>query len=501
MLKIESLIGSKYEYAMSYFHSHFSEMIRECFGINNIVMAYLFGSIIRKYANFTPGSGADLDMFVCLEDDTPDLKLKISNFRSWYKDFHVSHGLSADLEYPGEVMMRSQLDCALSRQSTVNIKFHNNSLETLDTVSWAPMIIEKSLKKIGKEKDILKYQKLCNYDKKWIESVLNKLEFCIPPQEMFHRLARFFIPWIREFSSYLAKTIDLKYDQHYGYYCPIKTTHLDLYNAISYFCESNPIITENNQKKLRQWKNRIIIDFMDDIDISAFSVFLSNPESILSAYHLCEKYSKSYDKNFQLVKDKNHIQYRIAGFTLKWQKEIITDLRYNHPIDIASYTMRGIIDWYHKENKRIFNIQIPRKNILMFQRRKILLQAIKEVSNLTDIIKKYGVETEEELDFVFSDEYDPSYLYKNKKMILDKLHLNLPTLQKKEWALVLDEASNIYFQNDIISTINKILELIMKTPSEYSDPFQKYQAVQRLIDYISNNNKDIYVLYQKLDLY
>lgn len=451
----EDLTNKTYDYAMEYFQRHFENTVNEIFGEENIAMAFIFGSIIRGYSSYKAGYNADLDMFICLDDNTPNKEQKISNFRKWYTEFHLAHGLKPDDKWPGEIMTVSELDTALERQNKIQLKLHHNSDQTLDTVAWAPMIVEPSLKKLGNPSEIKRYQDWCTYSKAWIKQVMDILDNKMPSQEMFHRTGRFITPWLRGLINELEDKVNLQYSSKRGYYCPSGTNQNYLHKVLNEYSNSNPIKTINDPKELRKLKYNIIVDQHDGVDIKAASVFLSNPAFLIYNPEEYPKYKKpvsifsntSVDskiereiQNISILFNSQNDNDELYLLPLKWKKEIIEDLVSSHPNDIASYTIRGIIDWYHLEDEREFEIRVPPERCTFLQNARKLKSAFEQYSDILTIKKS---QTEQ-----------------------PKINVDLSKVSDDEWNKISSGQYDIYNLSDSVSAACLIIEGITGTSLE-----------------------------------
>ena len=468
----EDLTNKSYEYAMEYFQRHFQNSVYEIFGKDNVAMAFLFGSVVRGYSSYKPGHNTDLDMFVCMYDDIPDKEQKVNAFRKWYKEFHIEHGLKPDDEWPGEIMTVSELDEALNRQDDIRLKLHHNSAKTLDTVAWAPMIIEPSLEKLGNPDEIKRYQDWCTYSKTWIQQVMNILDDKMPLQEMFHRTGRFITPWLKGLIQTLEEKVDLQYSSQRGYYCPSHISQKNLYDVLSSYSEANPIRTINDPVELRKLKYTIIADHLNDIDIKSAAVFLSNPGFLLEDVRDYPKYKKpvsifsdvsaSYitreSGSIPQSSSQSNDNDDLSLLPIHWKKEIITDLVKSHPNDIASYTIRGIIDWYHLEDYREFEIFIPPERCSFAQKKSKLTQIFNRNSNVDDFVKCNTLRLSEKDDSRSENILFSGQGAKGNSVPFAKIDLSFPDLTFEEWEEIKSGRHDTYAFQDHISTACVIIE-------------------------------------------
>ena len=82
---------------------------------DSMEFGFTCGGIAGGYATSTH----DIDIFCCLNKKIT--KEKAMEYMTWYKDLHTKHGLPADLDYPGELVLIDDL---------------MKKLELIDNWSW-----------------------------------------------------------------------------------------------------------------------------------------------------------------------------------------------------------------------------------------------------------------------------------------------------------------------------------------------------------------------------
>lgn len=149
----------------------FRGKVIEIFGHDNVVCAFIFGSVAKKLA-ITGKS--DIDTFVCLKARSV---VKERVFIEWSKSWQKNHGFIPDNVYPSEIVTLEQLEEALSPENLeqIHLSLDSNAEHIFDTVIWAQIINDKKLAFVGGSEGGIWLSKLAKNSKPFLRSLAEQV--------------------------------------------------------------------------------------------------------------------------------------------------------------------------------------------------------------------------------------------------------------------------------------------------------------------------------------
>ena len=106
--------------------------MEEIFG-DNLLFAFVFGSVAKRTARFDVPNASDLDTFICLKESNLE---QSKRYGRWVIKFQLEIGLKADLDYVAEIVTQSELDVNLEKASGCLLSLHSNSQQMFDSIIW-----------------------------------------------------------------------------------------------------------------------------------------------------------------------------------------------------------------------------------------------------------------------------------------------------------------------------------------------------------------------------
>jgi predicted nucleotidyltransferase len=311
-------------------HQRFKIAVNEIFGAENVVMAFVHGSMAREDWSSVEFNerGSDVDLFICVEHLNDEQRFK---FEAWYNELNQELGLVPSDRFPIELMTEIELRKSQEKLPKIQIAMAGNSHETWDALSWSEYIARPTLEKFGRSPEVIEElsQTAKKHTDKWGDQVLDNLNN-MHHAEMFHRTGKLFVPWAQKLVSFLANEpeIGLHYDKYKKRYVANEgvSSH-SLTGALRRFSEQIPLDTITDPDQLRAMKRTYVIDEVEGLHIDAIAKFMSDPESAVSI--------------------KDHQSTRLlADFPEQWKSQLLGELSNKHSQYVFGDTLGHLIDWH-----------------------------------------------------------------------------------------------------------------------------------------------------------
>lgn len=128
----------------------FKKEVSEIFG-NNLLFAFIFGSVAKLKARLNTTNASDLDTFICLKEIDEG---QIKRFYQWLIKFQYMSGLKPDFDYLAEIVTQDQLEANLDQAIKETPMLSSNDEQMFDSIIWLDAL---KFNKIGVIKSAVNY--------------------------------------------------------------------------------------------------------------------------------------------------------------------------------------------------------------------------------------------------------------------------------------------------------------------------------------------------------
>lgn len=143
------------------------EKLQMIFG-ENLLFGFICGGIANGYATYDH----DIDYFICVK--SPISKETYTDYLKWYFDIHKRYNLSADVDYPGEIVTYDQLMSTINILYNLKLTLQIKSIAVKKSIIWTDMIVGQIVCVVGnnlEELDKIR-RNFAHFPQQWKEDVL-----------------------------------------------------------------------------------------------------------------------------------------------------------------------------------------------------------------------------------------------------------------------------------------------------------------------------------------